>query len=596
MLVPIFFACDEKFVKYTMVSIRSIIENASKENNYKIHILHMGISEGTRRKATDMSTENVDIDFVDVTEHMERIREHLPIRDYYTATTYFRLFIPEMYPEYRKALYIDSDTVVLKDVAELYAVSLGKTYAGVCPDRVVAQTDILGDYTEKVLGVKRERYFNAGVMLINCKQFRENHLLEEFIEMLGIYSFVVAQDQDYLNIICQDQVTYVHPKWNAQVFGQLACPISEVGILHYNLAAKPWHYEDCRLAEYFWKYAKLVSEYDAIREEMLNYTDDQKREDSVSGEKLVNLAISEINNEDNYLKRMKRQAKKSEEKLALIKKMEQMEREGRFSEDCEENPPAPELKPEDINYLPHGITNKMQTKYAFKMARWFVNTLIKKKQLIIKEYKGLEHIKAVKDGAVITCNHFNPFDSFAITLAFEEGKLNKYKLHKKKMYRVIREGNYTGFPGFYGFLMRHCDTLPLSSNFKTMEKFLAAVDTVLQKGHFLLVYPEQGMWWNYRKPRPLQKGAFTFAARNDKPVLPVFITMEDSDILDEDGFYVQEYTVHFCEPIYPDPEKKRAANAREMMEKNYQAWKKVYEETYKVPLTYTCPDELAKNR
>ena len=596
MLVPIFFACDEKFVKFTMVAIRSIIANASAENTYKIHILHMGISEPTQKKATDMATENVDIEFVDVTENMNKIRAKLPIRDYYTATTYYRLFIPEMYPEYRKALYIDSDTVALKDVAELYAVSLGKTYAGVCPDRVVAQTDILGDYTEKVLGVSRSSYFNAGIMLMNCKQFRENHLLDEFIELLGIYSFVVAQDQDYLNLICQDQVTYVDPKWNAQVFGELACPISEVGILHYNMAAKPWHYEDCRLAEYFWKYARQVSEYDAIHKEMENYTEEQKKEDSMSGDKLIALAVSEINNEDNYLRRMNKQAGKSEEKLALIKKMEQMEREGRFSEDCEVNPPAPTLMPEDINYLPHSITSAMQTKYAFKIARWFVNTLIKKKQLIIKEYKGVENIKAVKDGAVITCNHFNPFDSFAITLAFEEGKLNKYKLHKKRMYRVIREGNYTGFPGFYGFLMRHCYTLPLSSNFKTMEKFITSVDSVLQKGHFLLVYPEQGMWWNYKKPRPLQKGAFTFAARNNKPVLPVFITMEDSNVLDEDGFYVQEYTVHFCEPIYPDPEKKRAVNAREMMDKNYEAWKKVYEDTYKIPLTYSCPDSMVVKR
>ena len=481
MLVPIFFACDEKFVKFTMVAIRSIIANASAENTYKIHILHMGISEPTQKKAADMATENVDIEFVDVTENMGKIRAKLPIRDYYTATTYYRLFIPEMYPEYRKALYIDSDTVALKDVAELYAVSLGKTYAGVCTDRVVAQTDILGEYTEKVLGVNRDHYFNAGIMLINCKQFRENHLLDEFIEMLGIYSFVVAQDQDYLNLICQDQVTYVDPKWNAQVFGELACPINEVGILHYNMAAKPWHYEDCRLAEYFWKYAKQVSEYDAIHKEMENYTEEQKKEDSMSGDKLIALAVSEINNEDNYLRRMNKQAGKSEEKLALIKKMEQMEREGRFSEDCEDNPPAPTLMPEDINYLPHSLTSAMQTKYAFKIARWFVNTLIKKKQLIIKEYKGIENIKAVKDGAVITCNHFNPFDSFAITLAFEEGKLNKYKFHKKRMYRVIREGNYTGFPGFYGFLMRHCYTLPLSSNFKTMEKFITSVDSVLQK-------------------------------------------------------------------------------------------------------------------
>lgn len=583
--IPIFFACDEGFVKYTMVSMKSIMENADRSQKYHIYILHMGITEATQAKVLAMADEEFAIDFVDVTDKMRSIADKLPIRDYYSNTTYFRLFIPDMFPQYRKALYIDSDTIVVGNIAELYDHKLGKLYAGVCPDRVVAQTDILGDYVEKVLGVKRARYFNAGVMLMNCSQFRENHLLDEFLEMLHIYLFVVAQDQDYLNLICKNQVLYMEPKWNAQVFGELACPEEEVGLFHFNMAAKPWHYEDCRLAEYFWKYAKMTADYDAIKEGLANYTDEQRRNDSVSGEKLIQLAVSEINREDNYLRKMEK-AGKSESKLALLAHIEELEREGRFSEDAEENPPAPVLMPEDINYLPRSLKSKTQTKYAFKVARWFVNMLIKKKQLIIKEYKGIENLEKVADGAVITCNHFNAFDSFAIQLAFEQGKLKK-----KKMYRVIREGNYTGFPGFYGVLMRHCNTLPLSSNFKTMEKFIAAVDRVLEKNQFVLVYPEQGMWWNYRKPRPLQKGAFTFAARNNKPVLPVFITMEDSDVLDDDGFYVQEYTVHFCEPIYPDPNKKRAQNSCEMRDKNYEAWKAVYEQNYGEKLTYSCDEE-----
>lgn len=583
--IPIFFACDEGFVKYTMVSMKSIMENADRSRKYHIYILHMGITKAIQAKVLAMADEEFAIDFVDVTDKMRSIADKLPIRDYYSNTTYFRLFIPDMFPQYRKALYIDSDTIVVGNIAELYDHKLGKLYAGVCPDRVVAQTDILGDYVEKVLGVKRARYFNAGVMLMNCSQFRENHLLDEFLEMLHIYLFVVAQDQDYLNLICKNQVLYMEPKWNAQVFGELACPEEEVGLFHFNMAAKPWHYEDCRLAEYFWKYAKMTADYDAIKEGLANYTDEQRRNDSVSGEKLIQLAVSEINREDNYLRKMEK-AGKSENKLALLAHIEELEREGRFSEDAEENPPAPVLMPEDINYLPRSLKSKTQTKYAFKVARWFVNMLIKKKQLIIKEYKGIENLEKVADGAVITCNHFNAFDSFAIQLAFEQGKLKK-----KKMYRVIREGNYTGFPGFYGVLMRHCNTLPLSSNFKTMEKFIAAVDRVLEKNQFVLVYPEQGMWWNYRKPRPLQKGAFTFAARNNKPVLPVFITMEDSDVLDDDGFYVQEYTVHFCEPIYPDPNKKRAQNSCEMRDKNYEAWKAVYEQTYGEKLTYSCDEE-----
>ena len=116
------------------------------------------------------------------------------------------------------------------------------------------------------------------------------------------------------------------------------------------------------------------------------------------------------------------------------------------------------------------------------------------------------------------------------------------------------------------------------------------MDTVLQHGDFMVVYPEQSMWWNYRKPKPLKKGAYTFAAQNHVPVLPCFITMQDSDILGDDGFYIQEYTIHIAPAIYPDPDKNRAENIEAMRQKNYEVWKEIYEKTYGEPLVYECDD------
>ena len=217
------------------------------------------------------------------------------------------------------------------------------------------------------------------------------------------------------------------------------------------------------------------------------------------------------------------------------------------------------------------------------MARGFLNNILENKKLIIKDIKGIENFKNLDSGAVITCNHFNAYDSFAIQIAYEASEQKD-----RKFYRVIREGNYTNFPGFYGMLMRNCNTFPLSSNKDTMKKFLKAMDIVLQNGDFMLIYPEQSMWWNYRKPKPLKKGAYTFAAKNHVPVLPCFITMEDSDILGDDGFYVQEYTIHVAEPIYPDSHKTKAENVEMMRDKNYEVWKQIYEETYGEKLVYTC--------
>ena len=58
------------------------------------------------------------------------------------------------------------------------------------------------------------------------------------------------------------------------------------------------------------------------------------------------------------------------------------------------------------------------------------------------------------------------------------------------------------------------------------------------------------MWWNYRKPKPLKKGAYRFAVKSNVPIVPCFITMQDSNIVDDDGFKVQEYTIHIEDNIW----------------------------------------------
>ena len=210
---------------------------------------------------------------------------------------------------------------------------------------------------------------------------------------------------------------------------------------------------------------------------------------------------------------------KSKERLKIIEKIENLEREGKFDVDPEEDPPTIPLMPDKVDYLDEKLSSKFKTKIANFVGERFLNSIIKDKKLIIKEIKGLEYIKELKSGAIITCNHFNPFDSFAVEYAFKEAGL----LKSKKLYKIIREGNYTNFPGFYGFLFRNCDTLPLSSNKRTMIEFMKAVDEILRRGDFILIYPEQSLWWNYKKPKPLKPGAFKLATKNNVPIVPIFI-------------------------------------------------------------------------
>lgn len=578
--IPIFYACDDSFVKYTIVSIHSLKANASKKHKYHIYILHTGISEHMMEKVSELADETFEISFENVAEYLRTIADKLPLRDYYSKTTYFRLFIAEMFPEYDKALYIDSDTVVTADISELCLTDIGDAYVGACHDQAMVQMDVFGTYAEKVVGVSRHNFFNAGLILINCRAFRKYNVLNKFIELLHTYNFVVTQDEDYLNLICKDHVYWLDQRWNTMVFGNIPYPIEEAKIIHYIMVSKPWHYDDCRHGEIFWQYAKETPVYGEIRTALESYTDEEKERDRASADALAELAAKEIAREDNYVNRVNA-SQRARDRVEILKKIEEYERTGRFDEDVEEDPPSRMLMPDEIDYLKKNMTDRIKTKLAYTMARKFVYGLLDQKKLIIKEIKGIENFKALDSGSVITCNHFNAFDSFAIQLAYEAAEQPN-----RKFYRVIREGNYTSFPGFYGFLMRNCNTLPLSSNRATLLKFSKATDQLLKDGNFVLIYPEQSMWWNYRKPKPLKSGAYMFAAKNGVPVLPCFITMKDSDIMGEDGFYVQEYTIHVAPPIYPQKELSYRQNIEYMMQKNYDIWKHIYETEYQIPLEY----------
>lgn len=596
--IPVFFACDENFVKFTAVTIKSLIANASKEFSYDIHILCTKISEEKKRKAQELASEGFKIYFDDVTDYLKSISYRLPIRDYYSKTTYYRLFISEMFPEMDKAVYLDSDMIVLGDISELYSHDIGENYVGACNEQAMVQTDVYGTYVEQCIGLDRNKYFNAGMLLLNCMQFRKQKILDQFIRLLHEYSFAVTQDEDYLNLICKDKVFWIENSWNVETYGEIKYSAETAKIIHYLMVGKPWHFADVPFGEIFWSYAKQTPFYEEIHSVLEEYTDEQRKNDYESVERLAKLAESETNRPDNFLKRKmilekkQREEKpqeqntsipKSEDRLKILAKIAEYEKQGKFAEDVEDDPPARQIQPGEVDYQQKKISSKIKSYFAFKAARNFLKNMLKSKQIIIKGIEGKENIGLLNGGTIITCNHFNPLDSFAIQYVYDEIKKQK---RCGKFFRVIREGNYTSFPGFYGKLMRSCNTLPLSSSHRTMNEFLSAVKKLLSEGNYILIYPEQSLWWNYKKPKPLRKGAYNLAVKNNAAVLPVFITMQDSDVVDSDGFFVQEYTIHICRPIFPNPEISRNENIEFMMNENYSVWKKIYEDTYKIPLTY----------
>ena len=272
----------------------------------------------------------------------------------------------------------------------------------------------------------------------------------------------------------------------------------------------------------------------------------------------------------------------AQDRLEILEKIREYEKMGWFDRDVENDPPTRPLRPGEADYVGKKLSSRIATRFANRMAYRYFDGCLARGEFVMDEVLGIEHYLAVKDaGAMITANHFSVFDNFAVYKAICP------HLDGKNLYKVIREGNFTSFPGKYGFFFRHCNTLPLGSSLATLREMMDGVATLLGRGEKILIYPEQGMWWNYRKPRPLQEGAFDLALLSNVPVVPIFITMEDTDTIDGDGFPVQAFTVHILPAIYPDTTLPLPARKEKMRQKNYEAWVQVYEEFYGIPLIYS---------
>ena len=224
---------------------------------------------------------------------------------------------------------------------------------------------------------------------------------------------------------------------------------------------------------------------------------------------------------------------------------------------------------ENFHYLKHPLGERIV--YFFKNIfvvlpfTFHLNKVRFKKKVV-----GKENLKGI-DAAVITCNHVDKFDCLAV-----KGTVGR------RLY--ITAAPFNNQKGWLGGMMRVGGMLPMSEEESGMIAFNNALSTLLHSHKFILYYPEQAMWWHYRKPRPLKKGAFYTAVKNNVPVIPMFITFTGSGKFDEEGIEKDHFTLHISKPIYPDKNMSEREQIEDLRLKNFEAWKKTYEEFYKCEL------------
>lgn len=288
--IPIFFSTDDNYVPFLTVALHSIVENASKEYDYKIIILNSELKEESVKQILAFENENFKVEFADVNKKIKDVAKNmtLGLRDYYSNSIYYRIFIPSLFHDYDKALYLDADIVVIDDISKLYFEELGDNLLGAITDDVVNGNDSFKKYSETVLGIKPTQYFNSGILVMNLKELRKFEIENKFVHLIGTYNFdTIAPDQDYLNYLCRGKVKYIHKGWDKMPMEDNDFSDDDLHLIHYNMFRKPWHYSEVPYEDFFWNYAKKSSYYDDLLEMKATYSDEQKRKDDLARIDLV---------------------------------------------------------------------------------------------------------------------------------------------------------------------------------------------------------------------------------------------------------------------------------------------------------------------
>ncbi|MCM1265224.1 MAG: glycosyltransferase family 8 protein [Candidatus Gastranaerophilales bacterium] len=256
MKIDIVMITDNNYVMPTLVAITSMIVNKMDTTNYNINILTNELTQENILLLKKCESEQIKINIIDKSEIISRFKDTKQNR-HVTTTAILKFYIPEIFSEVDKILYLDGDILVQNDLSILYAMDMKNYYALVVKDTL---SKIFPKHM-KTYKIHNKFYFNSGVMLLNLKQMRNDGITNKLIDY-KVKIETPFMDQDALNAIIGNNVSYISYKYNFLNYYTEVLSFDELSkffeekflsteediykectILHLGGKEKPWKYE-----------------------------------------------------------------------------------------------------------------------------------------------------------------------------------------------------------------------------------------------------------------------------------------------------------------------------------------------------------------
>lgn len=266
-VIPVVFSTNDKYAPYCYLAIYSLLKYADQNNYYDIRIFMVSLSPENIQLLENLKCEYASVVCMNVLPYVKNtdLREF----SFFSVETFYRLFISQILPEYKKVIYLDSDLLVLHDITSLFDTAMDG-------HPIAAVHDVVCSYLEehaRELGLEMKNMFNAGVLVIDTEEYERKNIRKIGLKVLSEdyknerRKFIYV-DQDVLNTTVYKDIKFIDDRWNFQweftwrlegIYDEYReryeTAAKEPWIIHYAGDRKPWSYPSLLFADYFWNMA-----------------------------------------------------------------------------------------------------------------------------------------------------------------------------------------------------------------------------------------------------------------------------------------------------------------------------------------------------
>jgi lipopolysaccharide biosynthesis glycosyltransferase len=209
-------SCDDRFAPALAAMVQSLLSHLPASRTLHLYVVGKDLgAESRERLLRSWKLDNLVVRWLRALEPNLR---GAPLWGRMTIHTYYRLLLVELLPpEAQRAIWLDCDVIVRRNLAELWECDFQNQAALAAQDLVIPYVSSrYGVSAYKELGLHpKAPHFNAGVMVVNLGWWRQNETLNQALGYLRRYgSKVYFWDQEALNAVLAGHWAPIDPRWN----------------------------------------------------------------------------------------------------------------------------------------------------------------------------------------------------------------------------------------------------------------------------------------------------------------------------------------------------------------------------------------------